>query len=148
MHGVFWAIDDPRMCAACTKRKGKLGTNLHPFPEFDRLEILHRGLCLFHRVKQQSGPVPRCFLPVVKSRILFLKVPGIGQQNAAWVDGRKRCVDRAAKTLLYKSGNPSAVIVRVGEDEAVNLWRIHRKRLPVSSRHSFSPWNSPQSTST
>ena len=115
------------------KLKGHRRRNLNPAAAFHRCEILHARLRFFQCVKRQRGIVARCLLFVVEGRIFFLQVAGIGQQNAAQVDGGRGCVDRSAKALLHQPGNPSAMVqVRMGQNCIIDgLW-VDRQRLEVA----------------
>src|SRR5215468_3555526 len=73
---------------------------------------------------------------VVEGRVFFLQVAGVGQDDPAQVDGRRRRVDRAGETFFHEAWNPSAVVkMSVREDHGIDLARGNRQLFPVA----FSP---------
>ena len=86
-----------------------------------RLEVLQRILCFVERVKRQRRMVLRLVHLVVETRVFFLKMAGVGQDDSAQIDRRLRGVDRAAKSPLHQARNPSAMVkVCVREDDGIN----------------------------
>ncbi len=99
----------------------------------DGLEVPQAVLRLFHGVERQRGRVLGRARLVVVSRIFFLQVSGVGQQNAAEIDGGRRRIDRSLESLLDQARDPTGVIeMSVGEDERIDLVGGHRQVLPVA----------------
>jgi len=60
-------------------------------------------------------------------------VPGIGQQDAAQIDGGRRGIDWPVKALLDQSRNPAAVIdVGVGQDDGIDLTGREGQVFPIT----------------
>src|SRR5579863_3661754 len=70
---------------------------------------------------------------VVELCVFFLQMPGVGQQNAAKIDRRRRRVDRPVKSFLHQTRDPPRVIqMRVRQDYRVEHAGRHWQVLPVA----------------
>ena len=69
---------------------------------------------------------------VVEARVFFLQVPGVGQHNAAQIDGRRRRIDRAAKAFFHQAWNPAAVVEMGVSEETASISAPDRRVLPVA----------------
>src|SRR5208337_3234424 len=115
------------------KAERQLVAELLQLAEVDWPEKRQALLRLFHGVERQRRLVLGGFRLVVERCIFFLEVSGIGEQNAAQINGCRRRVDRAVKALLHQPRDPATVIdVRMGQDDGVDRGRWHRKVLPIA----------------
>ncbi len=113
--------------------KRKLPAQLFDFAKVDRPKQGQALLRLFHRVQRQGWVMFRRLGFVVELGVFFLQVSGIGEQNAAEVDGRGGGIDRTVKALLDQARNPAGVIeMRVGENHRIDRTCRHRQILPVA----------------
>src|SRR5579862_7099419 len=70
---------------------------------------------------------------VIKARVFFLQVPGVGKNNFAQINRRLCRVNLPAKSPLHQSRDPAAVVeMRVGQHDRVNLLRRDRRIAPVA----------------
>src|SRR5579871_4014220 len=77
---------------------------------------------------------------VIKARIFFLQVPGVGQDDSAQINGWLRRINRAAKPGFHQARNPSAMIeVRVRQDHRINCLCRDRRVAPVTLPPFFRP---------
>ena len=63
--------------------KRKFRRELHALAELHRLEILHALLRILLGIERQGRLVLAALMLVVKIRVFFLQMTGIGQQHAA-----------------------------------------------------------------
>ena len=121
------------MCAARTKRNDNCGAELLHFAELDRAEERQALLRLFHGVERQRRMVLGGAGLVVELGVFFLQVSGVGQQDAAEIDGCGRGIDRPVEALLDQPRDPAGVIeMSVREDDGIDLARWNRQVLPVA----------------
>ena len=107
----------------------------------NRLEVLQRILRFLEGVERQGGIVLGLIHLVVEARVFFLQVAGVGKDDAAQIDRRRRGVNRAAESLFHQARNPAAVVeMRVRQDDGIDFAsRGSGVSRQLRSRHSFGP---------
>ena len=117
----------------------------------DRLQQRHRARSASaSRVERQRRRVLRVAVAVRALRIFFLDPPGVGQHDAAEVLGAGVQKMRPRKPCGDEPRQVAAVIeMRVRQHDGVDrVGGATGSGCQLRSRSSFSPWKSPQSTST
>jgi hypothetical protein len=72
-------------------------------------------------------------MPVRKSRVFFLQVRAVGQQQPAQLPRRRRAVDAAAEAVPDQQRQVAAVIdVRMRQHDGRQLGRVDRQPRPVA----------------
>jgi hypothetical protein len=113
--------------------KRNLGRELPGLFKLNGTEMLQGVLRLRERVERQSWIVLRLLVAIVESRVFFLQMARIRQNDAAQINGGGRGIDGTAETFSHQAWNPSAVVeVSVGQDHRVNAGCRHRCGLPVA----------------
>ena len=109
------------------------GQRLEGRVEVARLEAPQRAPRRLLGVQRQRRRVLGKAVPVRVARLFVLQVAGIGQQQPAQLDARRRGEHLAAKAELDQARNEAAVVdVRMRQQHRVDRGRRHRQRRPVA----------------
>jgi len=99
----------------------------------DRLEQHQRAVRVGARVERQGRLVLRVAVTVGVSRVFFLDMGGIGQDERAQVASAGRAEDPAFEALGNQAGEIAAVVeVGMRQDDGVDAHGSHGQRLPVA----------------
>ena len=94
--------------------------------------MLERRARILDRIERQGGLVLGEAMAVGEFGVLFLQVPGVGQQDRAEVGGRLRAEDGSSEAALDQQRQLAGVVeMGMGEDDGVDAARLDRKRRPI-----------------
>src|ERR1035437_408563 len=102
-------------------------------PVLRDISAMHDPRMCAARTKRKDRMVLRLVGFVIEAGIFFLQVAGVGKNDSAQINSRRRGVNRSAESFFYEARNPAAVVeVSVRQDDRINFLGRNRRAAPVA----------------